>query len=131
MQLSTRWWHRLARVLLFVILGVTSAFGLLVFQDNSVPDDLTQITVKTNLREFTKSQPPTIPNTIPAFLESPGDLGAIKDDMLIWLSSSNLGKGICSADLLKNADAMAANLNSNYPSVRGGNDDRRRGKVFA
>jgi hypothetical protein len=100
LHLASRWWHRLFKVL--GTIGLIALGGLTVPVLNSARQEpaVSNVRILENLEEFTKKAKSEVSNTIPTFLELPGELGGIKDGKVIYISDDLLRKDFCSATWL-------------------------------
>src|SRR5262249_20812809 len=78
-DLSSRWWHRLAKVvyglLVFAVLGF-----MWLFKDDIKPDaNLSNVEIIAGLNDAVLKGDKSVPNVIPTFLSGPGELGSIDE----------------------------------------------------
>jgi hypothetical protein len=97
LDLASRWWHRLLKVtvILLLIAAGTLAFGVIL---NDSPPTIFNTRIVANLKDFTEKLPPrSTTNAIPAFLKITGQLGIVRYDNTIEpMLETELVKGECS-----------------------------------
>lgn len=119
LDLASRWWHRLMKVVGIIAVILVGGFVFVLLSSSPYYPKESEIERIVSLREMTQKAPSDLVNTIPVFLGIEGELGALKDGRINFVSEYSLGKGVCSADLAANADAVAAELNE--AAIPGGN----------
>ena len=112
LNLQDKWWHRLLKILFGVTVAIVFLISLAVWSFSNF-DSLKarpfNSTVVSNLNEFTRASDPSVPNTIPSFLELEGKLGCREDNSINHLSALSLSKkGVCSVDIIGNADEIVS-----------------------
>ena len=78
LELSTRWWHRLAKVLFVLVCTIATAALAIGFAGVSYAPYERDVIKTDSLRAMTKIAPDDVANTIPPFLNAEGELGAAK-----------------------------------------------------
>jgi hypothetical protein len=121
-DLTDRWWHRLAKVVYFV--PATLVFALVWFM---TWDSFDNAEVKTNnikvtatLGGFLRTADSSVPNVIPAFRLAPGKEGLISEDgkTVGYLSDFSLSKSWCTPSATDHLQETADFLNeANYTKV--------------
>lgn len=113
--LMEKWWHRLFVVVYVVIivgLIVVSFLGVLVSIEES--DATYNISVKNNLRDFSKNSDKNIANTVPLFLKQTGSVGCLEDNKIGYVSTYVLeDETFCSADISAHLDEAAEKIIGN------------------
>jgi len=115
-DLHTKWWHRLVVVIFFISLISFLLLALAVSSEN-IPENISNLKIKNDLRDFSKESSTstinTIPtNTIPTFLKQRGKFGCLQKDEIKFVSTYLLeNKSICSADINLNIDEISKFIN--------------------
>lgn len=80
-DLNERWWHRLAKVVYFAVLGLSGLIlvWIIYTSESSLPAKSDYITIKTSLGQALRTTDESVPNVIPAFLLYPGKIGKRND----------------------------------------------------
>lgn len=110
-DLHTKWWHRLFVVIFFISLISFFLLALTVSSEN-IPENISNLKIKNNLRNFSKESSTSTINTIPAFLQQRGKFGCLQKDGIKFVSTYLLeNKSICNADINLNIDETSKFIN--------------------
>jgi|GEM_PF-3542563 len=111
--LSEKWWHRLFVVFYFV--GIASFLVIAFFISvSSIGEHSFNITVKNNLRDFSKQNNSSIANTVPLFLEQSDKIGCLENNNVKYVSTYTLeNETFCSADIPSHLDEAANKIIGN------------------
>lgn len=105
--LTEKWWHRFFVVIYVILMIIVLLISALIFS-SVVDENQHNITIKNNLREFSKNSEKTIANTIPLFLNQADKIACFESSKISYLSRYDLEtKSICSSDIESNADKIA------------------------
>jgi hypothetical protein len=116
LDLPSRWWHRLLKVISVIGVLTTAAVTFFVISSAYYYPRAEHVDVLMSLRDMTRTAPRDRANTISTFLGSQGELGALRNGEIVFVSEYSLAKGVCSSDLAGNAEAVAQDLNKGVGS---------------
>lgn len=119
-SLANKWWHRLFSVFFFLA-EATVLISLVILFFEFLPENKFNITVKTNLEEFTRNSAQDIINTIPLFVGLENRVGCLENNSVRSIYNYELEGNACSSDLRGNIIEIATMLysgNPEYSSVR-------------
>lgn len=118
LSLLEKWWHRLAKVALVLLLvavgAVTAPITYSAFEPELV---LANIEILTTQRAFMDAADKREFNVTPQFLASPGSLGARRGDRVEWLYSGDVSKRTCTPDVYAHMTEVVDLLNSTPSSL--------------
>ena len=119
-DLNIHWWHRLSKVVFAITSIPVAIFTLLLAHSGFEPErTLGNVTILTTLQETWINAPDTIYDAMPIFLQSPGELGEIRNGRIEFLYSGNVEKVICTTNAYKYADKIVeAHNNISGPGER-------------
>ncbi len=113
LDLSSRWWHRVAKVgysmLVLLLLGF-----LWLIKDTMKPDaTFDNVKIIARLNNALAQADKTVPNVISGFLSTPGEVGRFNRTTLSiqWVSEYDLGKSWCTPDAYRHFNATVEHLN--------------------
>jgi hypothetical protein len=110
LDLQKKWWHRLLKVIFITFLGLLLPFSYYVSM-NSVYENSTNISVITNLRDYTKTS--SEDNSIQGFLSVRGSTACLNGNELHYFSEYILSsEGVCNIDMTANIDKVVGVMRS-------------------
>lgn len=110
-DLTERWWHRLFKVLYFVVFGLVLTFLAFLAFEADPERQLENVEITGYLDEFLARADPSVPNVVPAFMVLPGDTALLRaNGDLAYLSSYSLGRSWCTPDAIRHVEATAEHL---------------------
>jgi hypothetical protein len=110
-DLAERWWHRLFKVLYFILFALVLAFFAILAYEANPERRFGNVEITGRLDEFLGRTDPSVPNVIPAFVLLPGDLAFLRaNGELDYLSSYSFEKSWCTPDAIRHLDATADHL---------------------
>jgi hypothetical protein len=114
LELSSRWWHRLLKVL-FVISAVVCVFGGIILAAAIEPvKTIVPNVTYTDLDSYIKHASKDVANLIPGFLALEGSLGRLdaQNDRIDFLFTSDLTNNrFCNRDAYRHIDALLTFVN--------------------
>jgi len=111
--LSEKWWHRLSVV--FYYIAVISFLILAIFISlSSISERSFNISVKNNLRDFSRESNTSIANTVPSFLAQNNKIGCLENNNVKFVSTYTLeNETFCSSDISSHLDEVANKIIGN------------------
>ena len=108
--LMNKWWHRFF-VVAYVIITLGFLIGSYFISLESIGEKAFNITIKNNLRDFSKNSDKSITNTVPLFLEQGGKIGCFENNKMAYVSTYGLeNETFCSADISAHLDEAAGKI---------------------
>lgn len=108
--LEEKWWHRFFKVA-YVIAIACFLFITFEIYSESIGEYPYNVTIKNNLRDFTKNSDKSIGNTIPLFLGQGGSIACFENNKINSKSTYTLeSESICSADISSHIDEAVAKI---------------------
>ncbi len=105
-DLSQRWWHRLAKVVYICLMVLAALFAVTALFDTAPEPSIRNTRFTGVLSEVLKKADPSVPNVVPAFMLLPGKLGLLRDNGAIeYVSEMGVEETWCTPDAIRHLQA--------------------------